>query len=158
MVFNLNLYSSVFMEKGTCKPQEQDHGHLVSPQAFSSLFEFFYHSPWWKTEDVPFADKKFKEKKKQISSLLNTTKVCTNVIILPKIENDPKNGIKSTNMYIKHCVKTRQQVFIQSIFFSLIQISNYPMTDAAEQPMLIVVIYLSRHVYKWIIYGINKVL
>jgi len=51
------------MEKRKYKPREQGHGHPVSPQAFSLLFEFFYHSPWWKTEDVPFADKKFKEKK-----------------------------------------------------------------------------------------------
>lgn len=56
-------YNGVVMEKITYKPREQGHGHLVSPQAFSLLFEFFYHSPWWKTEDVPFADEMFKEKK-----------------------------------------------------------------------------------------------
>ena len=43
--FSVNLYSGVVMEKIAYKPQEQGHGHLVSPQAFSLLFEFFYHSP-----------------------------------------------------------------------------------------------------------------
>ena len=33
------------MAERTYKPQEQGHGHLVSPQAFSLLFEFFYRSP-----------------------------------------------------------------------------------------------------------------
>lgn len=55
-------FNGVVMEKITYKPREQGHGHLVSPQAFSLLFEFFYHSPWWKTEDVPFADEMLKKK------------------------------------------------------------------------------------------------
>jgi len=41
---------------------------------------------------------------------------------------------------MKHGVKNRQQVFTQSDFVSVFQISSDPMTDA-KQPMLIVVIY-----------------
>ena len=45
VILPLTLYSTVVKEKRTYKPQEQGHDHLVSPQAFSLLFEFFYHSP-----------------------------------------------------------------------------------------------------------------
>lgn len=127
------------MEKRIYKPREQDHDHLVSPQAFSLLFEFFYHSPWWKTEDVPFADK-FKDKKKQISSLLNNAKVWRNAILWVEIKNVTKNW-HSVKMDEAQCWKMDNNFSSRVILFLCSKFQMIHWLMQSEQPMLIMVIY-----------------